>query len=573
MTVGNREVDRQHNDLTDRLGPGDQLVRRVDSGLKLRAQTLVGVPGIIRKQQAQPISPGPDSGAVDGDKSGDERPLVTDHHAVAHQGMQPDPVLQRRWRDVLATIGDDNFLTPANDVQVSVIVEPAKITSCEPVVIRRGTLDRRWPVTGGYLRPAHQHLSVVTDRHRCPGQRPADAPRPVGARRVYAHRCRRLGEAVGTEDLHTETGHELRRRGVKECPPAHDVPKTPAESGAQGTEHQPVEHGLAGAQRRVRQRMAAADFSLVDRRAFRGAVIHRREIDAGKLAGVFPDLLQSIRDSDQKCRPEGRHNRQQISWAGEVPRTDPRPQTTKLGDPPEDMGQRQEKQGTRRLRIRSRENDTQLFHHVHRGREHIAVREHTALGRAGRAAGVNDCRKIIRAYRAPASRHHLVRYRAPPVREIIEGAAQQPPAIGGDAQATLPQHVQPLGLLDETAGHACIPDDMSDLVLRRCRVDRYGHRADRPDRKVRDDPLITGVAEYPYPVLGRDAAGQQPLRYPQHVVTEPGEGDVLPTGGCPATQNRSVRLQPLTVECHAGKPLAMRRSGSAGHAEFLHDYP
>ena len=116
-SVKSRGQDAEH---LNRLGLGDGLVGVVDRLLDLGAQrsssrrsVTVVVAGVRRRPASRQAS------ASIGDQRGDERLPVADHHALADQGVGPDPVLEHGRRDVLAAGGDDDLLLAAGDASGS----------------------------------------------------------------------------------------------------------------------------------------------------------------------------------------------------------------------------------------------------------------------------------------------------------------------------------------------------------------------------------------------------------------------------------------------------------------------
>ena len=76
---------------------------------------------------------GNDSGSMR-DQRGDERLVVADDEALAHQPVPAHAVLEHSGRDVLAAGGDDQFLLAAGDPHEPVAVDLADVAGVEPAV-------------------------------------------------------------------------------------------------------------------------------------------------------------------------------------------------------------------------------------------------------------------------------------------------------------------------------------------------------------------------------------------------------------------------------------------------------
>ena len=74
-------------------------------------------------RQAVRASPGTDRFRVQRDECSDIGPVVADDHALAHQRVCADAVLERRWRHVLALRGHQEFLLTSGDEEESVVVD------------------------------------------------------------------------------------------------------------------------------------------------------------------------------------------------------------------------------------------------------------------------------------------------------------------------------------------------------------------------------------------------------------------------------------------------------------------
>ena len=88
------------------------------------------MPAGLPERSSQPGS----ASASIGDQRRDERLAVADDHALAHQRVRPQPVLQHGRGDVLAARRDDQLLLAAGDREVARVVQLADVAGVEPAV-------------------------------------------------------------------------------------------------------------------------------------------------------------------------------------------------------------------------------------------------------------------------------------------------------------------------------------------------------------------------------------------------------------------------------------------------------
>ena len=285
--------------------------------------------------------------------------------------------------DVLAAAVHDHVLAPADQEEVSLLVETPQVAGVEPAVAQRFRGRLVVPVV-----PGHDVRTL--------GGNLAD-PRSVGIHDADLDPGQRLADAADGDGT-VRRGHRQHRGGLREPVALGDVEPEAAE-------------GLPG---RLGKRGGAAD-QVADPASQRG--VHRKEhrrsdVDSGVLAkevrrvdqggGEVLRPLRPLREGGQDAPPqevpEGRHSHD----AGGVPLLQFRVdglgadlvQIGDLGAP----GKRKQEAGRELERMVEREDaertvllvdvvDRQQFGHQ---RGEIPVRQHHSLGRAGRSGGEED---------------------------------------------------------------------------------------------------------------------------------------------------------------------------------------
>ena len=252
VVVVGGEVDRQDDELADRLGPGDRLVRVVDRGLELGEQ--VRIISQVRRGRvgwlAVLLLPVLERLRVQRDQARDERLVVADDHDLADQRVRPQPVLEHGRGDVLAARGDDELLLAAGDAQEALVVQRAEVAGVQPAVGVERLLGRCLvlPVAAEDDLAAEQDLAVVGDPGGDAGQGLADGADLVAARLVDRRRGRRLGHAVALEHGDARAAEEVAEPLAQRRAARYRVGDLAADGRAQLAVDEAIEQRVAGLQ-------------------------------------------------------------------------------------------------------------------------------------------------------------------------------------------------------------------------------------------------------------------------------------------------------------------------------------
>ena len=208
------------------------------------------------------------------------------------------------------------------------------------------------------------------------------------------------------------------------------------------------------------------------------------------------------------------------------------------------MGDRQEEQGTR-LRVVNEEGQ-EVVRLQHR-RDEIAVREHDALGHAGRAGGVDDRRLVAQLDGVGALAHLLNAHALCGTGQDALGAAVQ----GEDMAHAVGTHgLDQLGLLrggrDDDA-HVGVGQDVRDLRGRVRLVDRHGDGTAGQRGHVDERPLVGGGGQDCQVVAGFEPDADEATRNRVGLAEEGLHRDVTPRTDVGTALDRDLP----GVRCHA----------------------
>ena len=351
-----------------------------------------------------------------------------------------------------------------------------------------------------------------------------------------------LGQPVALEDGQPDAAVEVAQPLAERRAAGDGVRAPAAESGAQPSVDQPGERRVLGAHGDRRPAAGRVEAARPGDRHLGGALEDpAATLGGGVLGGGVEDLLEHPGHGEHERRPELAQVAHQVADVGAVTEPDPRLHRPDLDDAREDVSERQEEQ---RRRVVAGEQLLELGHRDPQLRQEVAVREHAALGAAGRARGVDDRGQVEgRRRRTPglevrvgdvgaeAGQHpHGVVVDRPDVPQLLEVGAH----LGDPGQVG-----RPLG--DHGAGPG-VAQDVSHLLGRRRLVHGHRHRAREPDRVVEERPLVPGPGDEGHPVAGLDAGGDQSLRDVAYLGQELRGGDVLPLlrAGRPAREHHGV---------------------------------
>jgi hypothetical protein len=161
----------------------------------------------------------------------------------------------------------------------------------------------------------------------------------------------------------------------------------------------------------------------------------------------------------------------------------------------------------------------------------VAVRDHAALGRAGRSGGVDVGEEIVLLDRVPgfAQRGRMLgRVGTSPCREVVEVRERQDMPQAWNPVAHL-LDLRPLRLvLAEHAHGFGVVEDVAGVLGRAVGVDRGGDRTDRTEREVEECPLDPARAEDRERVTLLDAKREQSIRVALHSRRGVGPGNLAP---------------------------------------------
>src|SRR5215469_12383357 len=169
------------------------------------------------------------------DEAADERPPVTDHHALADQRVSAKPVLENGRGNVLAAGRDDELFLPAGYPQEAFVVQRAEVAGVQPAV----GVDRLLggcvvaPVTDRDDAAAQQHLAVLSDLGAHAGERLADRADLVPTRLVDGSCRRRLGQSVALEHGDADAAEEVAEAFAEWRASGYRVANLAADCGAQ----------------------------------------------------------------------------------------------------------------------------------------------------------------------------------------------------------------------------------------------------------------------------------------------------------------------------------------------------
>src|SRR5450631_1872342 len=187
--------------------------------------------------------PWPERLSVDGDQGPDERTLFANHHALTDQPVRPQPVLEYRRSHILARGGDQDVLLAAGDREVAVVVELAEVTAVEPDVPVEH-LARRLVVVPVALKDVatlDEHLTVLPDADRAPGDRAPDRTDALPGRQVEGHPRTGLGERVAIEHRNADPTEEVAEPRPERRPTTDRPPNVSTKGAAELGVDQPVE--------------------------------------------------------------------------------------------------------------------------------------------------------------------------------------------------------------------------------------------------------------------------------------------------------------------------------------------
>ncbi len=451
--------------------------------------------------------------------------LVVRHHQrgdrLAVAGRQPDhrhflyvgrvavDLLELVRVHVLARRPQDHLLDPPDDDELPAVVEAAQVSGVQPAFAQH--LRRRvlvLVVAEHHVRPLGQHLADaalvrVRDLDVDAGQRAAHAAgHRLLARALGGDDRRRLGHAVALVQLEAEPEEVLHHVGRQRGAAADEQAQAPAQLAVDREEQdlaqvEPVRHPVA-------QAAVEVDDSLEGALDERSALAHplgdlavqelpqRRHADhAGDAAvlerarqGVGVDLLEvgHLRAVDQRHEQPGRE------LEGVVQRQD-------------------REQAVVAVQVEQRR---QLRHH----RGEVLVRQHHALGRAGRARGVDDGGQLLAlAHRREGGRRHRRLDQ-----QVVEADQLQPRrgALELLGAETLDDRVR-----RDHAGGAAGGDQAHQLLERQLMVERDRGGPGLEDAEVADAPLRPVLRHQHDAVVDSHAALAQPGRGLRRHVLHP----------------------------------------------------
>ena len=206
-----------------------------------------------------------------------------------------------------------------------------------------------------------------------------------------------------------------------------------------------------------------------------------------------------------------------------------------LDDAAEDVGEGQEEQCGRALdREELGHSGDDVAHLEHE----VAMREHAALGSAGRARGVDDRGERLRVQGGAAALELLVGDAGTGGGQGVECTVVEDPGARavGDAIGNLVEDLLVLRALEEDADRVGVAEDPLDLLGRGGLVDRHDRRAGVPDGVVRDGPVVARARHDADALAGLDARSHDALGHRLDLVEELLGGHAYP--GAPAVDRQ-----------------------------------
>ena len=244
--------------------------------------------------------------------------------------------------------------------------------------------------------------------------------------------------------------------------------------------------------------------------------------------GAVVDLLEHPRHREQEVRLEARQLGGELLRVGEVADDVAVLLGGALDDAGEDVREREEQQ--RRVaglhEVAERVGDRAHLE------QQVAVGDLAALGAARGARGVDEGGEVVGVHPGPALLERGVVHPGTGVtqgRDGTVGTVDLPHVLQiGELLAQVLHDRAVLVGLDDDALRAGVRQAPLDLVGRRRLVDRERDRARGPERVVEQRPLVAGRRDQPDTVAGLQPGRDEALGGRRDLVTEGGEGDVLP---------------------------------------------
>ncbi len=383
------------------------------------------------------------------------------------------------------------------------------------------------------VRAAHEHLAVLGDLHLAARQRPADGAEPVLRDRVERFDGAVLGHAVALQ--HPDAGgvEELEDLGVDRRGTAQRELHAAAEEIADLMQDELVGERVLALE--DEPRVAAAILAPGDLATDADRPVEDLRLRAAGLVGLggrgSVDLLEDARHRRQVRRLDDLHVLDDLlGVAAPIGQLAAGVDREQLHDPRQHVGERQED-----VQDVVAGRDLQALVDAVDVRDEVAVGEHAALRRPGRAGGVDDRRDVVGADRGNARVEVGVGDLRAGRAQLVE--RHRAAALALEAQHVLEagQRVADLGelrelalvLAEEHAG-ARVVEHVLALLRRVGLVDRHHDCAGADRAEVGERPLGTRVGEDRDAIAWRDAEADQALRDGPHVGPELRIGGALP---------------------------------------------
>ena len=475
------------------------------------------------------LGPRDDLLLVERDERDGVGPAVAEHHGLRDPARLLELVLEVGRRDVLAARRDDDVLLAARDAQVAVLVEGAEVARVEPAVLDRPEgLLRVLVVALEDVAAADEDLAVIGDLHLAARDRPPDGAELVvldGRGRGHGGR---LGHPVALEHRRAARVEEL-----------EDLVGDGRRAG-RGLAHAPAERGPDLGEQRLVGLVERGPELVGDRLAalLEQADLHAHLHGLAQLLGLGVggdqrvDLLEDPRDRREVGRPHlGELGDDLLRVLAPVGDGVAEVEAEQLDEQRVGVGQ-----GEVEVDDLARADPADGEAHVHDGAV-VAVGEHAALGRTGRARGVDEGERVLAGDRVRALAEGLLAEGRAAGPELVEREGGLGPVArvhddqvleGGEAVADLEDLGQLLGVLADDGHGLRVAHDPGALLGGVGLVDRHHDAAGGGDGEVDVRPLGPGVGEDADAVAGRDAEIDEAAADLGDDRADLGEGDVVP---------------------------------------------
>ena len=491
---------------------------------------------------------------VDEDQRDQVLPAVANDHRVLDVGAELQLVLDVGGRDVLAAGGDDDILFPVHDSEIAVFPR-TNVPRVQPTVPIDG-LGGQFMVLEvplEHVRAPRQDFAVVRERHLDPGHRLSDRARARLLYPVDRDHPRRLRLSVALDQRHAESVvvlEQLRRRG---CRAAHGDARAveaqaPLERGEHGPAGQTVQEpearrGPCGGELHPCVTAPHVDGCTVEGALEPGGIGHAQVHGRGEFLPDARDAGEVGRRDLAQVAEQGVEALDEVHHITDADRLEHRDQV--LVDVGE--GQVGDDLVLRRGGI-----------HRHQGLRRPqdgGVGKHGALGRPGRAGGVDDHRRVLRLHAlAPLRRRTWMRLGEG--HSLLEEIVEKNYSLVGKPPQSLrvPYHhpldprlaqdrqhlVELLLVFEENQPRFRVVEQVVDLLGGGGGIDAAGHAARGLDAEMAVQPLRPVLTEHRHVLLGAEPESQESRRHPVDLVSILAPGHTVPNAIRLVTQREPI---------------------------------